>query len=243
MDEDAFSLGGEELEEAAAAMDMGADIGPLSAAQALADVRARQKAFDAATTSNQDLFKQAMARLQAQRAGPSSAEKLFAIAAALQKPTRTGSFFETLGNVGGAMSEAEKAKREAMADRDTLLEKYGLAQSSASLDALKAQLAASGQTYRAAMAAETARAKAGRPKFLGVVKNQDGTNSALFQDPATEALSAVPVDPNMPGVTPSPDASAIPPQAVADLRANPALAADFDQEYGFGKAKLVLGGQ
>jgi hypothetical protein len=97
--------------------------------------------------------------------------------------------------------------------------------------------------YQAVTAAEAAKAKAGKPKFLSVVKNDDGTNAALFQDPATGTLSLMRLDPNVPGVTPSPDASEIPPQAVADLRANPALAADFDKEYGFGKAKLVLGGQ
>jgi len=241
MDEDEISL--TPATDVDADVDASVNVGGLSAAQALADVRARQKAFDAATTSNQDLFKQAMARLQAQRVGPSSAEQLFAIAAALQKPTRTGSFFETFGNVGGVMSEAEKAKREAVAAREAMLEKYGLAQSSASLEALKAQLGGSQKMYQAVTAAEAAKAKAGKPKFLSVVKNDDGTNAALFQDPATGTLSLMRLDPNVPGVTPSRDASEIPPQAVADLRANPALAADFDKEYGFGKAKLVLGGQ
>ena len=239
MDEDEVSLTPAADEDAGVAV----DVGGLSSAQALADVRARQRAFVKATTSNQDLFQAAMERLQAQRVGPSSAEQLFAIAAALQKPTRTGSFFEAFGNVGGAMSEAEKAKRESMMARDAMLEKYGLAQSSASLEALKAQLGGSQKMFQAVTAAEAAKAKAGKPKFLSVVKNDDGTNAALFQDPATGTLSLMPLGSNMPGVTPSPNASPIPPQAVADLRANPALAADFDKEYGFGKAKLVLGGQ
>jgi hypothetical protein len=158
MDEDEVSL------TPAADVDAGVavDVGGLSAAQALADVRARQRAFDKATTSNQDLFQAAMGRLQAQRVGPSSAEQLFAIAAALQKPTRTGSFFEAFGNVGGAMSEAEKAKREAVTARDAMLEKYGLAQSSASLEALKAQLGGSQKMFQAAMAAEGAQEKADR---------------------------------------------------------------------------------
>ena len=149
------------VEELSASMGTGGDasVTPGGLAALQADYLKRQAAFDAANKSREDLFEEARKRLQAQRAGPSSAEQLFAIAAALQKPTRTGSFFEAFGNVGGAMSEAEKAKRESMMARDAMLDKYGLAQYESMADFAKAQLGESGDMLRAAIAAQTARGK------------------------------------------------------------------------------------
>jgi hypothetical protein len=70
-----------------------------------------------------------------------------------------------------------------------MLEKYGLAQSSASLEALKAQLGGSQKMYQAVTAAEAAKAKAGRPQFRGTEKLNDGTIVAIYEDPTTGDLT------------------------------------------------------
>jgi hypothetical protein len=144
----------------------------MSEAEALADYRARQKSFDENRANYQQIFSDALSRLREQRVGPTTAERLFAISAALQKPTRTGSIFEELGNLSGVLGAQEKTAREAEMERATLLEKYGLAQGAASMQAMKAQLDAAKDVYTRTMTAQAAReravaaqARAGRPSF------------------------------------------------------------------------------
>lgn len=214
-------------------------VGGLSAAEIGKTYADLQRQYGEAAQSNQALFAAAMERLRAERTGPTTAEKLYAISSALSRPTRTGKFVETLGNVGSVLGAQEAEKRKAQMERAAMLEKYGMGQGAATLENLKTQLAGAQQMYRAARTDEATLRKAERPIFRGNVKLEDGTNAAVFEDPATGALSTAPIDSN----TFNLNASAIPPQAIVDLKMNPALADQFDQEYGPGKANLVLRGQ
>ena len=67
--------------------------------------------------ANLDLINAARADLRNKRVGPSDAEKWFAIAAALGQPTRTGSFGETVGNLGTLLSKYSGEKRTAEEER------------------------------------------------------------------------------------------------------------------------------
>jgi hypothetical protein len=164
-----------------------------SAAELGSDYRRLQQQYGEAAQSNQERFLAAMERLRAERTGPSTAEKLFAISSALSRPTRTGKFIETLGNVGSVMSEQEKAARQAQMERAAMLEKYEIGQGAASLEALKTQLDSAGQMYRATKTAEAAQARAGRPIFRGTEKLNDGTIVAIYEDPATSDLTKRPI--------------------------------------------------
>lgn len=89
-----------------------------------------------ASTEKQLLLDKARERVMARSAGPDQAEVAFRLAAALGKPTRTGGFGETLGNVAeatvGALGEKRKASQELedldlkyrMAGQDVQSEKY-----------------------------------------------------------------------------------------------------------------------
>jgi hypothetical protein len=164
-----------------------------SAAKLGADFLRLQEQYGEAAQSNQERFLAAMERLRAERTGPSAAEKLYAISSALSRPTRTGKFVETLGNVGSVLGAQEKAAREAQMERAALLEKYEMGQGAASLQALKAQMDAAGEMYRAATTAEAAQAKAGRPIFRGTEKLNDGTIVAIYEDPTTGNLTKQPI--------------------------------------------------
>jgi hypothetical protein len=67
--------------------------------------------------ANLDLLNAARAELRSKRVGPSDAEKWFAIASALGQPTRTGSFGETVGNLGTLLSKYSGEKRAAEEER------------------------------------------------------------------------------------------------------------------------------
>jgi ribosomal protein S16 len=98
----------------------------------------RQQITDA-NTNRQKLFEDALMRLRAERVGPTTAEKLFAISSALSRPTRTGKFVESLGNVGSVLGAQEAEKRKAQMDRAAMLEKYGFGQSDATIAGLEFQ--------------------------------------------------------------------------------------------------------
>ncbi len=169
------------------------EIGGLSAAELGSDLRRLQEQYGEAAKSNQALFAAAMERLRAERTGPTTAERLFAISSALSRPTRTGSFVEELGNVGGVLGEQEKTAREAQTERAAMLEKYGMGQGAANLEALKAQLDSAGEMYRAAKTAETAQARAGQPSFQLDVTGQIREVPKTVHRPTTrEDYAAIP---------------------------------------------------
>jgi hypothetical protein len=97
---------------------------------------------DKAATEKQALLDKARERIMARSAGPDSAEMAFRIAAALGKPTRTGSFGETLGNVAETTGEALAQRRKASQELEDLNLKYQLAASDVKGEGQKAQISA-----------------------------------------------------------------------------------------------------
>jgi len=119
-----------------------------------------QGAVEQQIKANMGLLKSAQERLRAQRVGPSDAEKWFAIAAALGQPTRTGSFGETMGNLGTLLSKYSGTKREAEEGKEALLDKYGMQMGTEQLRLLQSGATGASQMLRAAAAQQAARDKA-----------------------------------------------------------------------------------
>jgi hypothetical protein len=78
-------------------------------------------------TEKQAILDKARDRILARQAGPSDAETAFRIAGAFGKPTRTGSFFETLGGVSDVTADVLSQKRKGKAELEDLQMKYDLA--------------------------------------------------------------------------------------------------------------------
>ena len=97
---------------------------------------------DKAATDKQTLLDKARQRIMARSAGPDQAEMAFRLAAALGKPTRTGSFGETLGNVAETTGEALAQRRKATQELEDLNLKYQLAASDVKGEGQKAKISA-----------------------------------------------------------------------------------------------------
>ncbi len=171
-----------------------------SSADALAAWQQAQALVSEGIKSNLDLITAGRERIRQQRVGPSPAEQLLAVAAALGQPTRTGSFGETMGNLSGALLKQASAKRSAEEERQMLYDKYGMEIGNERLRMLTAAANQAGQTYSRTAAAEAARAraqaaaaKANRPIFRGTEKLNDGTIVAIYEDPTTGRLTNQPV--------------------------------------------------
>lgn len=95
-----------------------------------------------AATEKQTLLDKARERVMARSAGPDQAEMAFRLAAALGKPTRTGGFGETLGNVAETTGEALAQRRKATQELEDLNLKYQLAAADAKGEGQKAQIGA-----------------------------------------------------------------------------------------------------
>lgn len=137
--------------------------GPLTSSAAMSAYQKAQQRVTDQITANINLLTAAQNRLRGQRVGPSNAEKWFAIAAALGKPTRTGSFGESLGNLGEVLGEQQAAQRKAKEEREALLEQYGLKIGGENLRLLQTGATQAGQVATRAAAAEAAAAKANAP--------------------------------------------------------------------------------
>mgnify|MGYP007086238829 CR=1 FL=1 len=74
-----------------------------------ADLKSARETLTKESEAFSKLLQQAMA--QPAESGPSKAEMYFRLAAAFGAPTKTGSFFESLGTAGGAASEMLKERR------------------------------------------------------------------------------------------------------------------------------------
>jgi len=97
---------------------------------------------DKAATDKQALLDKARERVMARSAGPDQAEMAFRLAAALGKPTRTGSFGETIGNVAEATGEALAQRRKASQELEELNLKYQLAAADTKGEGQRAQISA-----------------------------------------------------------------------------------------------------
>jgi hypothetical protein len=95
---------------------------------------------DKAATDKQALLDKARERIMARSAGPDQAEMAFRIAAALGKPTRTGSTFESLSNVAETTGEALAQRRKATQELEDLNLKYQLAASDVKGEGQKAKI-------------------------------------------------------------------------------------------------------
>lgn len=93
-------------------------------------------------TDKQALLDKARERIMARSAGPDSAEVAFRLAAALGKPTRTGGFGETLGNVAEATAESLASQRKSKQELEDLSLKYELASSDVQGEKYKTQVGA-----------------------------------------------------------------------------------------------------
>jgi hypothetical protein len=100
-------------------------------------------------TDKQVLLDRARERLMARSAGPDQAEVAFRIAAAFGKPTRTGSFGESIGNVAEASSGALAERRKANQELEDLNLKYQLASADTKTEGQKAQIGALSALSRA----------------------------------------------------------------------------------------------
>jgi hypothetical protein len=189
----------------------------LTSADARSAYSKAQSAVEKQIGANLGLLNAAQQRLRTQRVGPSDAEKYFAIAAALGQPTRTGSFGETMGNLGTLLSKYSGAKREAESERESLLEKLGMQTGVEQLRLLQSNAAGAGQLMRAALAQEGKQRRTGFNPVTGVLEYMD------TGEPVRSAAAAPPSD------------------AINYLRANPTLAKAFDEKYGAGKAAQYLG--
>ena len=94
------------------------------------------------STDKQALLDKARERIMARSAGPDSAEMAFRLAAAFGKPTRTGGFGETLGNVAEATAESLASQRKAKQELEDLTLKYDLAASDVQGEKYKTQVGA-----------------------------------------------------------------------------------------------------
>lgn len=103
-----------------------------------------------AATEKQTLLDKARERIMARSAGPDQAELAFRLAGALGKPTRTGSFGETLGNVAETTGEALAQRRKASQELEDLNLKYQLAAADTKGEGQKAQISALSALARSA---------------------------------------------------------------------------------------------
>jgi hypothetical protein len=95
-----------------------------------------------AATDKQALLDKARERVMARSAGPDKAEMAFRVAAALGKPTRTGSFGESLGNVAETTGDILSQRRKANQELEDLNLKYQLASADAKGEGQKTQISA-----------------------------------------------------------------------------------------------------
>lgn len=81
----------------------------------------------------QQIYEAAEARLRAQPTGPTEQEKWLALAAALGRPTRTGTFGETVGNASEALLGHQQSVTKAQRERDTALERLRMGRAESEL--------------------------------------------------------------------------------------------------------------
>jgi hypothetical protein len=139
--------------------------------------------------ANLDLINAARADIRNRRVGPSDAEKWFAIAAALGQPTRTGSFGETVGNLGTLLSKYAGEKRTAEEERALKERELEMKAGMGQLQLLQGDTRSARELLGVSLKQDEARRKASQPIFRGTEKLNDGTIVAVYEDPATRKLT------------------------------------------------------
>ncbi len=131
-------------------------------------------------------YEAARQKIAERRYGPSRAEQLFALSAALAKPTYAGNRFgQIIGNVAPALADTERARREATEARETALEQlkqqYLTGQNATERQKLEAQL---GLVKTAAqMAKPAAGLSYDAQRGVFVDKNNPRPTSNVYYDP------------------------------------------------------------
>ena len=128
------------------------DTGPLATyrRQALANQASLMKAYEARQEASKGILEQLT-----QNKGNKNSEMWFQLAAALGKPTATGSFGETVGNVGEAMASSAAARNKAAQAQRELQAKYALGMLDTDVDIAKAQYAGATDIEKAILTAQT----------------------------------------------------------------------------------------
>lgn len=128
------------------------DIGPLATyrRQALANQASLMKAYGARQEASKGILEQL-----SQNKGNKNSEMWFQLAAALGKPTTTGSFGETIGNVGEAMASSAATRNKAAQAQRELQAKYALGMLDTDVDIAKAQYAGATDIEKAILTAQT----------------------------------------------------------------------------------------
>jgi hypothetical protein len=144
--------------------------------------------------ANLDLINAARADLRNKRVGPSDAEKWFAIAAALGQPTRTGSFGETVGNLGTLLSKYSGEKRTAEEERALKERELEMKAGMGQLQLLQGDTRSARDLLGVAIKREDVAKKASQPIFRGT-EEVGGKVVLIYQDPVTGKVTQVPVGP------------------------------------------------
>ncbi|MDH4381794.1 MAG: hypothetical protein QE509_07905 [Gammaproteobacteria bacterium] len=190
------------------------DFASLSSAARQADVDVQKQ-----IKNYRDMIEAGTKRMRDQRIGPSSTERLLALAQAIGSPTTTGKFGERMGLIAGTLGGQESARREAELARADMLEKLGLKGAEFELGAAQTRA----NTLSTLMARQMAAGK--RKTGFNPV-----TGELVYTDTGELVKSA----------------AAPPADAIAFLRANPATAAEFNAKYanlGPNIAARYLGGK
>lgn len=135
----------------------------LTVPMALKGVQTAEGAQRKQMQANLDLLNAARAELRTKRVGPSDAEKWFAIASALGQPTRTGSFGETVGNLGTLLSKYSGEKRTAEEERALKERELEMKAGMGQLQLLQGDTQSARDLFSTVLRNEAARVAANRP--------------------------------------------------------------------------------
>jgi len=129
----------------------GSGLAAMSPQDAIAVYHRKNAEFEAAQKRLQDLWSRTAQQISARRAGPSMAEQMFALSAALTSPTRSKGYAGFLQNVMPVMGQFASARRQDEEARQELLSKYGFKSAEMDLDAANRGLQSASRAYAAAM--------------------------------------------------------------------------------------------